>query len=104
RTSGIGLWIGGVAVAIALGAAGCSSGEEEAPPPRIASAVAVRDVVDGKAKLTSTIEVTFDRYWELAETNLPLASLFEIKAAQADGSTKRILIRTAERSATNTRL
>ncbi|MBK9344890.1 MAG: hypothetical protein IPN07_18115 [Dehalococcoidia bacterium] len=57
-----------------------------------------------KAKLTSTIKVKFDRDWELADTNLPFPSLFEIKAPQADGSTKRILIRTAERSATNTRL
>jgi hypothetical protein len=104
RTSGIGPWIGGVALAFAFGAAACSSGDEETPPPQIASAVAERDVVDGKAKLTSTIEVTFDRDWELAETTLPLASLFEIKAGQADGSTKRILIRTAERSAANTRL
>ncbi len=101
--AGLGLWVGG-AVAATLALAGCSSGGEDLSPPKIASVVAERDVVDGKAKLTSTIIVKFDRDWELADTNLPFPSLFEIKAPQADGSTKRILMRTAERSETNSRL
>lgn len=102
RISDWGFWIGGAA--LALGVVGCSGGGgEETPPPRISSAVAERDVVDGKALLTSTIEVTFDRDWELAETNLPFASLFELTVPLADGTEKRVLIREATRSETNRR-
>jgi len=84
-------------------ATACDSGSEPTIP-RISSAKAERDVIDGKAQLTSTISLTFDREWNLADVNLPFASLFELKAPQADGTEKRILARTAEPSKTNTRL
>jgi hypothetical protein len=94
--------LGALLVASLFGA--CSSGAEDTAPPKFSSVVAERDVVDGQAQLTSTLKVTFDRDWELADTNLPFASLFELSVPKADGSTGRVLIRTADRSATNTRL
>ncbi len=95
----LGLLLTGMTVLFA-----CSSGGGEVTPPRISSAVAERDVVDGKAQLSSTLAVTFDRDWELADTDLPFASLFELNVPKADGSNERVLVRTAERSETNTRL
>lgn len=94
--------LGALMAATLFGA--CSSGSEETAPPKFSSVLAERDVLDGKAQLSSTLKVTFDRDWELAETNLPFASLFELSVPKADGSTGRVLIRTADRSATNTRL
>ena len=85
-------------------AAACSSGSESPTIPRISSAEAERDVFDGKAQLTSTIEVAFDRDWELADTNLPFESLFELQTPLADGSEKRVLVRKAEVSTTNSRV
>src|SRR5512139_1606993 len=101
RVFGPGLCTGALLAALSFG--GCSSGDA-APAPKIASVVAERDVVDGKAKLTSTLELMFDRDWELADTNLPFASLFELKVPLADGTSKRVLVQTAERSETNSRL
>ena len=43
--AGLGVWVGG-AVAATLALAGCSSGGEDLSPPKIASVVAERDVVD----------------------------------------------------------
>ena len=101
RISDFGLW---VAAALALHlAVACSSGSDGATPPKISSAVAERDIVDDRALLSTTIKLTFDRDWELADTNLPFASLFELTVPRADGRTKRVLVRTAERSATNSR-
>lgn len=102
RISDFGLWIGAATVAATV--VGCSSGSDSAPMPKISAVVAERDVVDGKAKLTSTLRLTFDREWKLADTNLPFASLFELTVPLADGKSKRVLVRTAERSETNTRL
>lgn len=87
-----------------LAAAACSSGSEPSSVPKIGSVQAERDVVDGKALLTSTLKVTFDREWKLAETELPFASLFELKVTNADGTSKRVLIDAAKRSDSNNRV
>ncbi|MGE0599709.1 MAG: hypothetical protein AB7J35_11440 [Dehalococcoidia bacterium] len=102
RISDFGLWI--AAVAVGLAAAGCSSGSKADPVPNIGSVEATRDVVDGKALLSSTLKVTLDREWKVVETELPFASLFELRVPLADGSSKRVLIDTAEKSSTNSRL
>lgn len=66
--------------------------------------MAERDVAEGKAKLTSTVRVTLDRDFEVADTNLPLASLFEFKIPNVDGGESRVLVNTAELGQTNARL
>ncbi len=96
------MWI--AAALVGLAAVACSSGSKQADSfPKIGSVQADRDVVDGKALLTSTLKVTLDREWKLVETDLPFASLFELRAPLADGSSKRVLIDTAERSPNNNR-
>jgi len=95
----MGVWVFAAAIAAA-----CSSNSAEVTPPKISSAEAQRDVVDGKAQLTSTIRVMFDRDWELADTNLPFASHFELTVPRADGTKQRVLVKTAERSETNKRI
>lgn len=72
--------------------------------PGFASVVAERDVVGGKAQLTSTIRVMFDRNWQLVEDELPFASLFELTVPEIDGTSKRVFINTATRSESNSRL
>ena len=84
-------------------AAACS-GSDESPLPKVTSAVAERDVIDGKAKLTSTVKVTLDRDFELAETTLPFASLFEFQVPKLEGGESRVLVKSAEPGETNTRL
>lgn len=87
---------------VAALAAGCS-GADEKPLPRVASAVATRDVVDGEARLSSTVVVTLDRDFDIADSGLPLASLFELSVPKAEGSPSRVLVTTAERTGTNGR-
>lgn len=94
----------GLLAAAGLLLSACSSGSGETVTPKLSSAVAERDVIEGKAQLSSTIRVMFDRDWELAETDLPFASLFELTVPRADGTKKRVLVKTAERSETNTRI
>ena len=91
------------AILMALLIAGCS-GSEEKPLPKVSSAVAERDVVDGAAQLSSTVRVTMDRDFEIAEPSLPLASLFEFSVPKAEGGNTRVLVKTAERGGTNGRL
>lgn len=88
------LWV--VAGALALVVAGCSSGSEEQPLPRISSAKAERDVADGQAKLTSVVRIQFDRDFTLVDGGLPLASNFELTAPLAEGGTQRVLAQSAE--------
>ncbi|MGE3075406.1 MAG: hypothetical protein AB7N24_16745 [Dehalococcoidia bacterium] len=89
---------------MSLAAASCSSDAKPEPIPKIGSIEATRDVVDGKALLTSTIKVTLDREWKVVETELPLASLFELRVPLADGSSTRVLAETAELSPNNSRV
>lgn len=91
---------------VALGAlaGGCSSGQE-GQTPKVASAHAERDVVDGEAKLASTVEVRFDRSVVLARAKVPLASNFEVDIpAVSGGGARRVLVRSAEVDARNARL
>jgi len=83
---------------------GCNSGGEAPAPPRISSAVAERDVVDGVAQLTSTVKVSFDRNFELADSRVPFASHFEFDVPLAEGGSERALVQTAEHSVQNSRL
>lgn len=90
---------GAIAVAVALAAmavAACGGAPNEGPAPGIASARAVRDVVDGAAKQTTTVEVKFDRDFTLARRNVPLASLFELTVETLSGGAKRVLVDRAE--------
>jgi hypothetical protein len=80
------------------------SGSTNSPVPKVSSAVAERDVAEGRAKLSSTIRVTLDRDFEIADTNLPFASLLEFKVPKAEGGEARVLVNTAERGQTNSRL
>lgn len=76
----------------------CSS--SEAPPiPNVRAAEAVRDVVDGEARLSSTVTIEFDRDFEIAEGRVPLASRFEFDVPDLVSATgrKRVLVREAER-------
>lgn len=76
--------------------AGCSS-SEPGQVPKVSSARAERDVVDGEARLTSTIEVQFDRSFELAPSKVPLASHFEVTVpSPGSAAARRLLVRSAE--------
>jgi hypothetical protein len=81
----------------------CSAGGEGGPPPGVSSAVAERDVVDGKATLKSTVTVRFDRPFELARSRVPLASHFEFDVPMAVGGSRRVLVASAERPEDNSR-
>lgn len=75
-------------------AAACGGGQ--APViPGVSSVSAQRDVEDGAAKLTTTIELEFDRPVKLAKSDTPLTSHFEIRARAltAQGETlKRLFV------------
>lgn len=91
-------------LAAALGLAACSSGQQAAIPT-VASARATRDVVDGEAKLSSTVEVRFDRTVVLAPLKVPLASNFEFEVAGvAGGPSRRVLVSSAEISPASSRV
>lgn len=89
---------------VAAAAVACSGGSESAPLPRISSVVAERDVVDGEAKLSSTVKVTLDREFEIAQGRVPFASNFEFTVPLAEGGTARVLVRSAERESNSTRV
>lgn len=84
-------------------AASCSSESEPPPQPLVASAVAVRDVVNQEARTTSSVTVRFDRPFEWAPSRIPLESYFEFEVPLAGGGTSRALVNTAELSSTNSR-
>jgi hypothetical protein len=88
------MWVAAGALALALAA--CSSGSEQQPLPRISSAKAERDVVDGQAKLTSKVKVTMDRDFKVAQGDVPFASNFELDVPLAEGGSQRVLVQKAE--------
>jgi hypothetical protein len=64
----------------------------------------VRDVVDGEARLSTTVEVRFDRPFELAESDLPLSSHFEFAVPVDDGSgPRRVFVQVADPPAQGSR-
>ncbi|MCK6565880.1 MAG: hypothetical protein HUU14_06985 [Dehalococcoidia bacterium] len=71
-----------------LAVAGCGGGGP-AVVPRIASVSAERDVEDGVAKLTTTIELEFDRPVRLAKSETPLTSHFEIRVLELSAKGER---------------
>jgi hypothetical protein len=83
----------------------CGGGGQPAELPAIKSASAERDVVDGAAKLTSTIQVQFDRTVKLAPSKVPLASQFELSVPDIrGGAAKRVLVSQAAIAESNSRL
>jgi hypothetical protein len=81
----------------ALFAAACSSGGESSGPlPQISEATAQRDVVDGVAKLSSTVNVKLDRSFKPAQGKVPFASYFELEVPNIRGNTTRVLVSKAE--------
>ena len=98
------VWVAGVLAVAALGLSACSSGEPAAVPA-VVSARATRDVLDGEAKLSSTVEVRFDRTVVLAPLKVPLASNFEFAVAGlSGGAARRVLVSKAEVSGSNSRV
>lgn len=95
--------LGAFAVSFAMFVSACSGGGGDSPLPRIASAVSERDVEDGAAKLSSTVTVTLDRDFEVAEGKVPFASNFEFSVPLAEGGSTRVLVRTAGRAAGSNR-
>ena len=82
--------------AFAVSGTNCG-GRDPGEVPKAASARAERDVVDGEARVSSTIEVRFDRTFELAPSRVPLASHFEIDLPSlSGGAARRLLVRSAE--------
>lgn len=84
-------------------AAACSGDSDPPPQPLVSSAEAVRDVVDGQARSTSSVTVRFDRPFEWAPSRIPLESYFEFEVPLASGGTSRALVNAAELSETNSR-
>lgn len=77
--------------------AACGGGEQR-PAPRLVAAIATRDVIDGAAQLTSTIEVRFSSEFRLASDRLPLSSYFEFDVpdgANPQGPPRRVLVQRA---------
>lgn len=96
-------WVVPALAAFALLLGACSSGEQ-APIPQVASARSTRDVVDGEAKLSSTVEVRFDRAVVLAPLKVPLSSNFEFEVAGlSGGAARRVLVSKAEVNTANSR-
>lgn len=97
------VWVAAVVVVTTLGLGACES-SEQAAVPKVTSARATRDVVDGEAKLSSTVEVRFDRAVVLAPLKVPLASNFEFEVAGlGGGAARRVLVSRAEVSGSNSR-
>lgn len=102
RAATLALLLGAICVALLL--AGCSGGgSEDLPIPRITEAKAERDVVDGAARLTTTVTVRFDRTLKFAPRRVPLASLFEIAVDTGNGE-QRVLAKTAEQAKDSARV
>ncbi|MEP7216389.1 MAG: hypothetical protein ABI782_09050 [Anaerolineaceae bacterium] len=96
-------WVAMVLAAGASWLAACSS-DEPAAVPNVVSARATRDVQDGEAKLSSTVEVRFDRTVVLAPLKVPLSSIFEFEVTGlGGGAARRVLVSRAEVSDSNSR-
>jgi hypothetical protein len=95
---------------IALLAAVCGGGQSEpAQLPRIVSAVAERNVVDGAAQPNSTLRVTFSRSLVLPESDVPFASHFELSVPTIDPVTgdernERVFAQAAQVDSANSRV
>lgn len=85
-----------IALAALIAAACSSGGESSGPLPQISDATAQRDVVDGAAKLTSTITIKLDRSFKPAQGKVPFASYFELEVPNIRGNTTRVLVAKAE--------
>lgn len=74
-------------------------GSDPPPIPNVRRAEAVRDVINGEARLSTTVTVEFDRDFEIAEGRVPLASRFEFDVPDLVSATgrKRVLVREAQR-------
>ena len=97
-------WVALALAVAALELAACSSGEPAAVP-NVVSARATRDVLDGEAKLSSTVEVRFDRTVVLAPLKVPLASNFEFAVTGlSGGAPRRVLVSRAEVGGSNSRV
>ena len=79
--------------------AACTAERQAPAVPGIVAVTAerIRDE-HGLATTRSRVTVTFDGPVVPAESRIPLASHFEFDVLQADGSAKRVLVKTAERS------
>jgi len=102
--SGAARWAAGVAWLAVAVLSGCSPESNTGALPQISRAESERDVVAGRALLTSTVSIRFDRGFELAESRVPLASHFEFDVPLATGGSHRALVETAKRSETNPRV
>lgn len=93
------------ALALAALLAACDGGGQPAGVPSVKEAKAERDVIDGAAKLSSTVTVTFDRSLELAPSKVPLASHFELSVPDVRSrAVKRVLVAQASVAEGNSRL
>jgi hypothetical protein len=73
-------------------------GEDQRAAPRLITATATRDVIDGAAQLTSTVEVRFSSEFRPASDRLPLSSYFELDVpdpAGPAGTTRRVFAQRA---------
>jgi len=86
-------------------AAACSKGEPERPLPRILEAAATRDIANGEALPSSTLDVRLDRDFQLVEGRTPLASHFELWIPDVAGDVEGpVFVRSAEQDTGNPRL
>jgi hypothetical protein len=85
-----------LAMLVILAGACSGGGESNASPPRLVSAQARRDVVQGIARQSTTIDVRFDRSFTLVSSRLPLASYFELEVTDPRKSTpERVFVKAA---------
>lgn len=92
-------------LAAVLGVTACAGGgSDQRPVPEIAEVRSERVVADGAATLSSTVTVIFDRAFEVAPGQVPLASYFEFDVPDYRGGTRRQLVAKAERGESNARL
>lgn len=88
---------------LAAGVAGCSGGEPARGAPGVASVEVGRIRENGLATTRTRLTVVFDGPIELREGRVPLASHFEIRLLQADGTSTRVLVTAAARSESSRR-
>ena len=102
--TGVGCLIPLAAIVVSI-ASGCDGGgppSSDSSAPKVASAKATRDVIDGVAQLTTTIDVQMDRPFEVAADKVPLASQFELQVRDIKrdaNATTRVLVNKADHAA-----
>lgn len=77
---------------------GCGGTEPLPQPTAIAAIEAERVSEEGLATLRSRVTVRFDRAFRPGDSDLPLASHFELEVPEAAGGTRRVLVAEAKRS------